>query len=784
MDGRFEVTLTDSTMMWIVHCAMNKAQEKMKTKKGVIERLHEISKFYELAVMQLEGCLSFVQAETERSSVLDSNHEEVLADLREIKDRLQGRLEESEKAISKKDRELMEKLENKLRVKEGEIGEAPHSGGIDIKKVEEMGSDIDILKQTMDVAFGKIQSALFFGEMGPKLDQQWKITTEKEIMSILVKSCMREFQENVEAQVLKTQGKKLIKCWWEHWSQLMNEATSLRHELGNFITQNEMMRTYNYNSHDHALQKQSDDHEDSTLSSQENIWNKIFDQESDQDKTKLEKLPKEEESIDDEDGSNFVAKMVKKHQSIIRQKSQEVVNVMSEWLSDQNDDIGKEIDEVIKCESPFESSWEKMKEIFNFENEEQNDIRSVLNKEKGMNQEEVHYESLNMDIEKQIEEGVCIERNGIENQIRDELSNLIFKETVEEHNKVLEDYSASMEYRIDQIPDYFLDHLHLVKIESLLKEDLCMVALKGMMREWKVELDDYYITNQISEQMQQFVMVETMKDAIFSSMQEDHALSNIMLNHHHHQVNKVQSEEKLIKILLESLLTCFEAEENLMLSARSEIKEHSRQLDLGSERGKLHEHEILEDLLIGKEHTLWSLTSKVENALQQLGISKELLRELGTTLNLRQSNFQKNHNQTTTKEEQEGKLKALYNDLLSLFNFLQAFTEFEGMLNQKLEILTQRLENIKCRLDPIVELVDFLRNKESIFRIAFNRRCQNLQKAELEVDLLGDQVDTLLALLEKIYVTLYHYAPVLQQYFEVSNMLELIKKQLTFDEDV
>ena len=88
IDGRFEVSLADSTMMGIVHHAMNKAQEKMKLKTGVIEQLNEISKFYELAVMQLEGCLSIVHTETE-SSFLESNHEEVLNDLRNIKDRLQ-----------------------------------------------------------------------------------------------------------------------------------------------------------------------------------------------------------------------------------------------------------------------------------------------------------------------------------------------------------------------------------------------------------------------------------------------------------------------------------------------------------------------------------------------------------------------------------------------------------------------------------------------------------------------------------------------------------------------
>lgn len=38
------------------------------------------------------------------------------------------------------------------------------------------------------------------------------------------------------------------------------------------------------------------------------------------------------------------------------------------------------------------------------------------------------------------------------------------------------------------------------------------------------------------------------------------------------------------------------------------------------------------------------------------------------------------------------------------------------------------------------------------------------------MDLLGDQVDVIVGLLEKIYPILCHHSPVLQQYFEVSNV--------------
>lgn len=620
------------------------------------------------------------------------------------------------------------------------VGEVPHSG-IDIKKLEEMGSDIDKLKQTLDVAFRKIQNALFFGDMGSR-EHQWKMTTEKDIMSVLVKSYMREFQEKIEAEVM-IQGKQVLKRWLEHWSELMNEVTKLRHELGTFIIQNELVGTYDEESRNNSI---------TTFPfSQENITG----HDDDRSKGSLENmdvLPNEEEG--NEDGSNFVAKMVKKHQSIIRQKSQELNVVLLQekrvsptkkekehsrvkeriqniterldnlinWNCKVSESVWEERvfdDEVNKDECTLESAWEKIKGvIFSSENAEKDDERSVLNK--GNNDktpelrvqsegtsEKFYCESLNLDKEKQVEEGVCrnylneainewnerIERNSIEieNTIREDVGMLVTKKMVEEYNKTLENYNASMEYRVDEIRECFRDHLQLLRIESLLKEDLFMVVQRGMLEEWKVELDNYIIENLIREQLFQLIMVETMKNnAIVSSMEvkslvqdktiDDFTLSNTMLN----QVHEVPSEDqKLIKTLLESLLTCFEVEESLMLSVRSEIKEHSQQLDLGSERGELHEHEILEDLLIGEEETFSSLTSKVEKALQQLGISKTLLSELITTLSLRE------RNQTTIGEEEE-QLKLSYSDFLRLLNILQTLVEFEGIVTQKLEKVSMR----------------------------------------------------------------------------------------------
>lgn len=854
MDGRFEVSLAGSTMMWIVHRAMNRAQEKMKTKTGVIERLNEISKFYELAVMQLEGCLSIVLAETE-TSFLESKHEEVLNDLREIKDRLQWRLKESELAMLEKDRELTKRLENELQlrqaleVKERELValganhtietsnfhaendetkrtvhgdgdfrdlrtsvdqqmmnirqglEAPQHDNMlgevaysvnDRKKIEEIGSDIDMLKESIDLAFGKMQSALFMCEMGPK-ERQWKLTIEKDVMSISIKSFMMEFQKNIENQVFK--------CWKKHWSQFMYEITSLQHELA---TLNETC---------------PEDSDCSTLSSPTKSL-----QEEGTHEIKEEKSLAEEEN---ENGSNFVAKMKKIHESIIRQKSEEVnmnkPGTVQEkkafnskktkelnFLREKIHSVSERLENIINWNGRLSESFfnqiaiqdkeelperrlsevyeagrvrknvdawgrlgEEVKEVSNARN------ISVLNVEKEYSSmrnsifedmygsindlvEEFESKSCNFEFEKLIQEGLYlsylreminewnerIERNTIERKIRDDIDLIIFYRAVKDisynqefamvkshggeakehclqcsifsnqldkirsnidedirekiqHLVLAETFkdfvniatSVLMDHIENTIHDTFHDQLSSIITEGIVKEDVTMVVFRAVLKEWKLDLENYQMENLIREKIHQVLFVETLNDASVLSMEfKQPVKDNITIDDDdsimmRNQIQKFQGERNLTIVLLESLLSCFEAEENLMLSARSEIKEHSKQLDLGSERGDLYEHEIFEDLLTGEEQTFSSLTSKVEHLLQQLGISKALLRELGTSLGHRLRDSENFHYQMSTNVDVQLKLSSIF---LPLFNLLPTFAEFDTMVCQKFKMMTMR----------------------------------------------------------------------------------------------
>jgi len=266
-----------------------------------------------------------------------------------------------------------------------------------------------------------------------------------------------------------------------------------------------------------------------------------------------------------------------------------------------------------------------------------------------------------------------IKGNKIERKIREDTNFLVFFETIKDMNSN-QDVVVAKEPLGDEI-------------EGTIQEDICMLVFKKTIEEFNKMMTSCKVDNIIKEQIDQIVFEETLSYFVnTSSIDSIYHRKNINIRDNFstmilNQVQKVQGQENLTIILLESLLSCFEAEENLMLSAHSEIKEHSKQLDLGSERGDLHEHEIFEDLLTGEEQTFSSLTSKVENVLQQLGISKALLKELGTSLGHSIRDSESFHHQMFAHEQEQLKLSSFDSPL---------FEEFEAMVYQKLEMFTLR----------------------------------------------------------------------------------------------
>ncbi|KAK1369084.1 hypothetical protein POM88_035176 [Heracleum sosnowskyi] len=109
-------------------------------------------------------------------------------------------------------------------------------------------------------------------------------------------------------------------------------------------------------------------------------------------------------------------------------------------------------------------------------------------------------------------------------------------------------------------------------------------------------------------------------------------------------------------------------------------------------------------------------------------------------------------------------IKSLEKHIELLIPNLEEANKLQKTFDAPSELGTKRLVNSKSQLDSLVEKASILTKLGMQYKQLLEKRCPDLKMAEVEVDLLGNEVEELLSLLAKIYITLDHYTPVLQHY--------------------
>ncbi|KAH9703725.1 WPP domain associated protein [Citrus sinensis] len=587
--------------------------------------------------------MKFVQEDAD-NNMFQSCHEKVLADLEEIKDRLQCRLQYSEMALREKDKELTERFENELKLRQAldakekelvalqnanvelertksdgvaelsmsspgsrdedrdsEISELMHSvdqqvlqiehevidaeknGGIDHKKIEQMGSDINILKETLHQAFGKMQNAIFLSELGPQ-EQQWRWTIEKDAICTLINGFVNDFKENFEMEMRK-QEKQVFMSLSEHLSDLMTEVTCLRNELESFINQNE------------AQLKAAKGNENLKSSTKTNIERNIPPRlrRSLSEGDSCANFSSKVEEVESEEGvGQSVAKIIKSHEFIIRRKSEEV-----KWCSNlrrEKDPVSLKrriqevivrLDNLMNCNARLvetfgEYGGDQWDESSAAKNLLKSDVRKEMNSDidnldgvwKKMNNASVAdaaNEELQIEIRMLKEE---VESNKFEAQMREEIYYTVCSEAVK-------GFCSALDRKLEHFRD-----------ECSLSEDICSVL----------------------HEIQEFVFRETMKDACLCFTEGEARKQDKSSPNNIDGSFEGNGEDSFIK-KLDMLLKCLEEDGDLMVSASSEVNEHKKQLDwVEMETEQLNEHEIFQELMDEDESTFTSVRSKLEKA--------------------------------------------------------------------------------------------------------------------------------------------------------------------------
>ncbi|KAI3816154.1 hypothetical protein L1987_15844 [Smallanthus sonchifolius] len=209
-------------LMTLLRSAMDDAQKKIGSITGPIECLIETSKFYELAIIQIDAGLKLVK-EQPKDQIPETNRKKMITNLIKLKDMLHNRLNNTKCSIIEKDKLLMERLENAMIM--------PLGDGIKSEQnvmIEQMKSDIDVLKERFDLMFEQIDQT---DQVRP-LDQQWRWLIEKETVLITMKGYIddQRFEcsqkDAIIARIIEEQRQSTLQTMAieEHYMILLNDC--------------------------------------------------------------------------------------------------------------------------------------------------------------------------------------------------------------------------------------------------------------------------------------------------------------------------------------------------------------------------------------------------------------------------------------------------------------------------------------------------------------------------------------------------------------------------------
>ncbi|CAL4897787.1 unnamed protein product [Urochloa decumbens] len=234
-------------------------------------------------------------------------------------------------------------------------------------------------------------------------------------------------------------------------------------------------------------------------------------------------------------------------------------------------------------------------------------------------------------------------------------------------------------------------------------------------------------------------------------------------------------------------------ENNQLVSIAGSLMQHHDQVNLVNDEILMFKEKVCEQelLILELKNEYNSMKRCLYEAMQQIQVCKKEVLELTENLTsmsiaLEEAKKQNASLNATILEMKKRPAQSIgshrgqtgESDLANIEKLSKAYNDFESRLAETMKRNETRLTSIICQFNPLVQQVAVLRKKEFWYKQILEIKCSNLRKAEAEVDILGDEVDTLLSVLGKIYIALDHYSPVLKHYPGVTEILVLVQKVL------
>ncbi|CAN4080250.1 unnamed protein product [Withania somnifera] len=634
------------------------------------------------------------------------------------------------------------------------------------------------------------------------------IFNQMDVMQQLSKTSLRQWQEEhlmeveleamVMRSVIRTVQEEFEYKLWDLYAKLcgdrnekLNAISSLRTELDavlKSLSSSENGHVTPHGSHDADFSTRRTSGENVTSS--KSVWDgneKLEDSKTDIpenfDAVTLKHMSKEEIVTY---FNNIMTKMKRHHESILQKKTDEYFHLRAEYLNlrggsavphrkdkGESDILREKIPEIIFKLDDILAENEKhpafTQETLSFSNlkdrldnllsenhqlrdllkDKKNEVRSLLSQVSDATKKRLQHSLAEANVLKQIGDlNLVMEESQIEASLREDVYTCFLRDLSGRARNEVEE----LKLRFD-MPNESNDtnsestrkaEIEDIEIEHLIMQEICGVISDEGIKEAKNVLKQLYWEHLTEKEIRCSLETKVVE------------MENKL---------KLEVEEKdSLKQMVSVLETLVNEKEKLAIDASAALAKERDQFErVHQELNALKEFASQQQTLASEcNEEVNVVKGQLAKALEQIEVLKEEAAQLDKSL----------------EEKAEELKEAKHREDMVLAISEQRQTLLSSLKSKEIQ-LRKQVETIIGNINESSKMLADFECRVTGRLATNNARCSDLQLAEAEVDLLGDEVDTLLSLLEKIYIALDHYSPVLQHYPGIMEILKVIKRELT-----
>ncbi|XVE89369.1 hypothetical protein DITRI_Ditri19aG0196300 [Diplodiscus trichospermus] len=367
----------------------------------------------------------------------------------------------------------------------------------------------------------------------------------------------------------------------------------------------------------------------------------------------------------------------------------------------------------------------------------------------------------------------AVEDSHIEATVSGEVYNCFIREAISQNKWISED--SKMEHIImKEIYDLILKDAscnmsHVRKsdfkesdLESLVMEGLCTIIFREAFVEAKEKLHDLSMDAVEAERLLKLEIAE--KEKLQQRM--------LLL---------VSVDDEKEKLLNDTTAALAREKEKFMVASqeldivKDQLNQQKMIISKCNEESSVLKNNLLQALEKLELHEVerCELNLKLEHAVKDLRESNDERRRLLV------ASKEKENILSSVKANENEQRKQMESISILVEGLSKAVASFECRVAEDLKRSNRRLEKLSFRSRSLSQMANIFKRKELQYKQKLERTWSNLQKAETEVDLLADKVEVLLGHLEKIYIALDHYSPILKHYPGIMEILKLVRRELS-----